>query len=70
MQDCFDSFQNTQLQQSKPWRINGVPQHDTYAQRRQVYLDYINRLSDAEKKLAKELKEYQQQISVRHTNFG
>jgi hypothetical protein len=54
LQERFEEFDNKEQQTKKPWRINGDPQHDTYAQRRQVYKDYLEKLESAAAELEKE----------------
>jgi hypothetical protein len=58
LEERFEEFDNEEQQvKKKPWRINGDPQHDTYAQRRQVYVDYIEKLQGAAAQLEMERKD-------------
>ncbi|KAI6192022.1 hypothetical protein M3Y97_00291000 [Aphelenchoides bicaudatus] len=54
LQECFDDFENKHQQAKKAWRINGDPQHDTYAQRRPIYLDYLKQLDSLTEELEKQ----------------
>lgn len=56
LQKHFDELKDpeNQSESEEPWRINGDPQHDTYAQRRQVYIDHQKKLDEVIEKLTEQ----------------